>query len=392
MNPEDPFRQAASSSEIPPQAPASPEESTHFPGKEHILSLLQEIPDENIEILGNIEDVLGSGFIAEHTNEVEIAELISEGKNHFSAVRIKDQDGAHYCIFKPVDGENPDQKRQMGFESYAPLEVLAFRVCEHFGLDIVPPTVMKTIKGRTGALQHFLPVDSHATIVNIHPERKEHWQEVWRNLDYQAIALLDFILLNPDRNNANILVEAALTGTHTDEYDFQVPTYETPQDHDPKMYAIDHGISMSPHAYYEYMLSAREMGGVIGPSVVLTTNIVSVDKRGIPSLRGKDEEVPIAEAHLEKLRQGYENRAALPNESVYEIFQSILPEGRELSDQKKQSINRVMDYMWQRVRALIETGHFLSYYNMRKMPDHTINPENPHPRVFGRDVVHQEII
>jgi hypothetical protein len=288
---------------VPLEEIIQPQEASRFGDVEKILEIMQE--GEIVEI-GKIEDIYPN--VSPHTNVVEVVDVRTEENQHANEVLgIKIQKGGEMirCVFKPADGENAESKKQFDVREFYPHECAAYMVSDHFGFDVVPPTLIREINGRIGSLQLFIDHDYYEDYskmkgVDIQGE------------DFQKIALLDWILANCERHEDNLMVNR-----------------EDPS----RLIAIDHGIVLSGSDYFG--LAIR------GPSLALTWD----------NLGQRHRQVPIPENLLGLLSDGLAKKDDLSGQMA--TLADIHPKEIEM--------------MWERVEKLISSRTFLSKENFRKV-------------------------
>ncbi len=278
------------------------ESRSKFGDKEKILEAL--LTGEVVEV-GPIEEVCRD--IPPHQNEVRIVDLPQQNANEILAVKIQKGGQELRCVFKPADGENKQSKESVGIEAFYPRECAAYLISEHFKLDIVPPTVIREINGRVGALQLFLDHDYFGMVGELGPAELEQMQE---GMDFKKMAILDWILANCERHQDNWLVRR-----------------ENPQE----LVAIDHGIILSLGSYWEHALR--------GPGLALTLQ----SKEG----QRRPRQVPIPQELLTLLEEGFSRQEEL--NLKLEKLPGISPEA--------------IQSMWKRVAALLHYQVFLSKEN-----------------------------
>lgn len=103
----------------------------------------------------------------------------------------------HAAIYKPVHGERPLWDFEPGLHRR---EVAAYRLSEHLGLGVIPPTVLRDGPLGEGSLQWFVDADHrqhYFTIHEAHPELHD---------DLRRLALLDLIANNTDRKSGHVLL------------------------------------------------------------------------------------------------------------------------------------------------------------------------------------------
>lgn len=313
----------------PGEEQASDHETTsRFGNKQEILEILESAPENEIEVLGRIQDILPD-TIPPHNNVVEL--VIHHGDKDL------------YCVFKPFTGENKELKKKITTQQFYTQEVAAYYVSEHFGLDLVPPTVIREINGRIGALQLYIDhqdygnwSEVHSNKIDLAPDNKE---KLFSSQDFLSLAAFDFIIANPDRNPDNWLI---------------------PRDIDERLnraepsgiVAIDHGITLN---HYDYRITYKT---ILGPSRLLSEENGILDEAGNELAPGAPIETPIPEDLLKRLRAASHNRT--------ELTETLLTLGIDIDE---------IAYMWQRTSALIEEGIFLSKHNRKRT---TVNEEDFH--------------
>lgn len=253
----------------PPQP--EPQESIASPESRfgNVHELIKALESDPAQIKGPIET-----FYPEtpaHQNVVEIADVASRHANRILGVKIQHGDQEIRCIFKPEDGELASEKKKYGLDSLAKREVAAWIVSDHFGFDIVPPTVYREIDGKKGALQLFMdPVFYKARGQGIDPKDLNRQMA---GKDFATMAALDAIILNIDRKTDNWL------------YALDDPT---------KVIAIDHGV-----AFHEGLLEDYELQGPL-----LRFTAERLVRHGKPMEIPKMQPVPISADLIEKLSEG----------------------------------------------------------------------------------------
>ena len=314
---------------------------SRYPNKEEILEIMSL---GEPEFLGSIDDLYPED-ISEHQNKVEIVNVnareMTEIKYHGKIIK---------CVFKPFAGESSevkekDIKNNHGrIKKFYPREAFAYALSEHFGLDIVPPTVVRDFgEGRVGALQLFIPTDQYLSarkLAEKHPEAEEEcWDKMLKTEDFAKMAALDFIIANCDRNPGNYLLRII-------REDGQVKSgiSDNPKKH--ALIAIDHGLCMDPDLY------PNVAGEQDGPIRIVTNR----------------EEVKIPDEVLFLIKSGFQNR----DDFIADLIDD------EISEEEVAN-------MWKRVEALCQKGVFLSKHNIRNYPE--LLKENgvlfDHPQIYA---------
>jgi len=300
---------------------------SRFGDKPHIEQILR---DGDAHILGSADELLD---IEKHQNTVQLAEILAtlqenEPRNIVKHIFFDSLDGNQQRtlgIFKPFSGENPYVHEQYHNDRFDVREVLAYEISEHFGFDLVPPTVHREINGEIGSLQLFMPTAQYQTIEWVEKHSHEtHFDFARDSVDWEVLAAFDYILANPDRHARNVLVEYA----HDHKQNIIVPQ----GDYGATLIAIDNGTSLSTAGYYDHDVT------ISGPNVDMT---YSLDER-------KPLALEIPDYLLAILKQGLANRAELHLERYNDT----------ISPTELQAV-------WQRAEDLVKQKVFLSRYNER---------------------------
>ncbi len=299
---------------------------SRFGDKESLGTLLQ---NGEPHILGSIDELRE---VEPHMNIVELVELEtliagSNAKNEVKPIFFDNSGGEHiFGIFKPVDGEDPYVKEQYKVNVFAPREALAYTLSEHFGFDLVPPTVLREIDGRLGSIQLYLPHEHYQTIDWVEKKSQQsHFDFARGSIDWEIMAAFDYIIANPDRHAKNVMVNHSTEGNQT----------IIPQgDYGAELIAIDNGTSLSTSGYY-----SRDVR-VVGPNADMTYSV--------------DEHTPlqldIPEYLKAMIKRGTDNAKSLD------------------IDPYRESINTSeFDDLWQRAQELVKHGVFMSRYNERSV-------------------------
>jgi hypothetical protein len=268
----------------------------------------------DVEIIGNIEEIVDD--IPGHENVVKMVKVGSPNRNQVIAVKVQKEGEEMFCIFKPADGENPEVKELTTIKEFYPRECAAYLISEHFSFDVVPPTIIRKIDGKIGALQLFLDHDTHMNFSRISDQEDgdEMDQKARESDDWGQIAVLDWLLANCERHYENMMVET------------EDPT---------KLFAIDHGIILNSSNYLEMVLR--------GPSLQLTMK-TRKNERGVTIDHPLENSLP--DFIIQKLRLGLNNHQVL-TEKLKEIG---IPENE-------------INSFWARVADIYQGGKYLSKYN-----------------------------
>jgi len=287
-----------------------------------VEQILEAMNQGDAEMMGSIETIITD--INPHANEVDVVDVdieqtdqVIEHANEVDWVIVRDgQNNALRCVFKPFDGERHEPDARSGEEfnvkKFYTHEYAAFLISQHFGFDLVPPTVIREVDGRVGSLQLFVNPEKYKPYSKMEDMAfSDMYGEDWNNM-----AAFDWLLANCERHTDNFLVNL--------------------QQHD-QLVGIDHGVCLSTGDYWG--LEFR------GPSLNLTFD----------NLNNKPKAVDIPEETLEKLRDGLARRA--------ELESALKQEGLDIEDEE---INR----MFERAQQLLNSGKFLSKSNCREVADY----------------------
>lgn len=96
-------------------------------------------------------------------------------------------------VFKPQSGER-DARPAIPRGTYWRREIAAYRLDRLLGLNLVPTTVPREIDGEQGSFQAFVDED-------VRPPGE------YALIDQQWMAVLDFLIANSDRHNANWMTQ-----------------------------------------------------------------------------------------------------------------------------------------------------------------------------------------
>jgi len=243
--------------------------------------------------------------IGTHSNEVDIAFLQGKGKpldvHAFSSNTallslLKTKEGYLRAIFKPESGESTRRKAEFNITRFYPRERDAYRLDKALGLDVVPPTVIRRVRLKDsqdavlGSLQLFIPREYALPFNKISREDREKYT---RTIDWQKIAVLDYLINNADRKDANML---AVTGST------------------PGVIAIDHGCSFCH-------INNRD---IMGPRLDLRLQKTPLDQEVLGLLRNAQNNM---HRILPRMSQDILARQSIPGESIIEKIEHILTSG-----------------------------------------------------------------
>ena len=141
------------------------------------------------------------------TAEIVSRERVGAGLNNPYKVLLEKDGIQMYAVFRDVRVESSQMK--FFFRDDAIFECAAYELAKLLGLDTVPPTVKRKIRGKEGTLQAW--VENVATEKALRKETDvppsggiNRWR--WR-MQRQNIYIFDNLIYNEDRNTGNILIE-----------------------------------------------------------------------------------------------------------------------------------------------------------------------------------------
>ncbi len=131
------------------------------------------------------------------TAEIQEMEDVGEGVTEPTRVTLKQGDTVFQAIYKPIR-----RGRHKGYwESYQ-AEVAAYELDKMLGLDMVPPTVVRRIKGDLGSMQ--LWVEGCDTYKRLQPKVPQTPQFSWQ---ISRMKMFDNLIFNDDRNTGNFMLD-----------------------------------------------------------------------------------------------------------------------------------------------------------------------------------------
>jgi hypothetical protein len=133
------------------------------------------------------------------TAEIQEMEDVGEGVTKPTRVTLKQGDIVFRAIYKPLK-----RGRHKGYwESYQ-AEVAAYELDKMLGLDMVPPTVVRRIKGNLGSLQLWVEgCDTYKRLEPKVPRTPRFSRQISR------MKMFDNLIFNDDRNAGNFMLDAA---------------------------------------------------------------------------------------------------------------------------------------------------------------------------------------
>lgn len=140
------------------------------------------------------------------SREKTSSQKLEGGINKTEILKLKD-DGS--VVFKPKEGEGGGWIEWRGTQFKR--ERAAYLVSQFWGIDLVPPTVIREVDSRIGSAQQFV-----ADAKTIFEGGRLSGDSVYN--EYPKLYLFDYVVWNIDRHNSNYLIK------------------------DNRIYAIDHGL------------------------------------------------------------------------------------------------------------------------------------------------------
>jgi hypothetical protein len=289
-----------------------------------------------------IMEIMGSGEVVEmgsidelfpeavppHQNRVEVVDLPLANRvghiNEVLGVTIQRGQDRIRCVFKPLDGESEETRRDTGVNHFYTRECAAFMVSEHFSFDIIPPTIIREINGRIGSIQLFLDPGYYQIASKLD-------EDIPRSDDFYKMAAIDWLLINCERKPDNVLVRKG----NTDE-----------------QICIDHGIIMSGSVYIAN--TAR------GPARELTWKQKPLNEQRRGREEGEAIFVKVPENILKMVADALERREELTAKLA------------AITDENGKPILDIVEIemMWERAKQILEKKVFISHYNYPQLfPD-----------------------
>ena len=148
------------------------------PTKEEKELLEGEVEEDNIEMLG-----------------------VKGNCNKISFVRLKN---GRAGIFKPKEGEKSCLKNEVKTGTFFKRERAAYLVDRFLGFNLVPPTVIRKIKGKIGSFQQLV-LDVNIWVNGLTIEILA--LPSWYGKPLLKLWILDYLIWNSDRHTNNFLVD-----------------------------------------------------------------------------------------------------------------------------------------------------------------------------------------
>ena len=137
------------------------------------------------------EDVLATG-------EIVAVKDLGEGRNHPKKVTLGKNGLELNGIWKPIERGRHD----WAWETYQ-AEVVAYKLDQILGLNMVPPTVVRAIGEQKGSLQLWIEGGKLLKDVQDKTPNTVAWER-----ELSQMKSFDCLICNPDRHPGNIIVDA----------------------------------------------------------------------------------------------------------------------------------------------------------------------------------------
>jgi hypothetical protein len=129
--------------------------------------------------------------------DVEVDGRMPWSSNATFLVTVRCGGREHKAIYKPVRGERPLWDFEPGLHRR---ELAAYRLSEHLGVGVVPPTVVRDGPFGEGSFQWFVDADHREHYFTIYEQRPDLHDQL------RAIAALDVVANNTDRKSGHCLL------------------------------------------------------------------------------------------------------------------------------------------------------------------------------------------
>jgi hypothetical protein len=132
------------------------------------------------------------------TGRIESVEDLGVGRNRPKKVVLKLEDQTVKAIWKPIERG----RHSWAWECYQ-AEVVAYRLDKMIGLDMVPPTIERSIGARKGSLQ--LWIDGGTLYEDVQDQTPD---SVKWDRELSRMKIFDNLICNPDRHAGNFFVDS----------------------------------------------------------------------------------------------------------------------------------------------------------------------------------------
>lgn len=315
-------------------------------------------------IHGSIDEFL---MVPAHRNEVNLAEVGFEDadnkpvtsepddistilpnspahRNFVELMRLSSERETILSVHKPSAGESQEAKGDIGHCCVR--EETAFDISSHFNLDIVPPTINRD----GGSCQLLMDPNRYVTAGDDSEGTGEQMDsaKIRGSLDYQKIALLDWLILGVDRRMSNYMVNL--------------------EDQE-ELIAIDNGLSLGSNLY-------RDATMLYGPTTVLTSEHNPARKKDkiapelLPVVNQMSPEL------VSLLQNGLANRDVLNQKLKDAAFKRNIEDPKTGDFYEKsypEFTHEEINQFWKRVELAAEKGVFISRGNFEAVTGISLN-------------------
>jgi tetratricopeptide (TPR) repeat protein len=151
-------------------------------------------------VTGDVEGKIWLDFRPEFEELLRSAEIVSTedigmGANHPKVLYLKRREIDLKAMWRPLASRSSSSERSN-------LNVAAYELDKMLGLNMVPPTVERTVDGLPGSLQLWVYGCKALSEVKDQPPDTHGW-----NLEMSRAKTFDYIIANRDRNLGNILID-----------------------------------------------------------------------------------------------------------------------------------------------------------------------------------------
>lgn len=276
-----------------------------YPDVEKILAIMEDGEVRNVTDIDEYYEEVGKK-IPTHMNDAYWSRL------HHKTLSFKVQFAGQdiQAIFKPKSGEDMRrEKRTWGVENFYIREAACYEIDQALKLGLIPPTIVRDEikfndnngekKIDVGSLRLFVPSEE-AEIQSLNNFYYENMKAFTQTEDWQAIAVLDYLIANADRHLDNLL------------YSTEDPL---------KIYPIDNALCLKQSFIKAHLaaprgprriLAFREKNGVLELKRDLLPRNILVR---ISSLNQSERRKNILKEKLERI--------GLPNEDVSDFFSRL---------------------------------------------------------------------
>ena len=143
------------------------------------------------------------------TAEIIKSKSLGEGVTNPQKLYLDDGQIQHNAVFKVIDERKMGVTKLAGTAEYDfkdswMFEIAAYELDKLIGLDMVPPTVERTYKGKKGSVQWWVPnamTEGDRVKKNLSPSDPLSWSR-----QIVRMRIFDILIYNIDRNLGNIII------------------------------------------------------------------------------------------------------------------------------------------------------------------------------------------